>query len=354
MKLRAPQRVWTRALFVLPIGALVVALFVWRGPSWKSVGDAFTIVRWEWVFAAIGLNLLSVLVRSLAWQTVIRQALPPPRPRFLLVFSAFSVGLFANAVLPGRIGELARVAVLTRKLPGRRGAWATLVGTVFAHRVFDLVPVLLLIVYVLLTAKIPHWAITSLAVFVAIGVGLFAFALANARRHHRGVDLEMLGPVRRLVAMGREGLGVLRAPGPALLAVGFQCLGWLCQLLAVHTAMRAFHIHAPLPAAGLVLLLMNIATIFPLWPGNVGLLQQAIALPLLSYGVSYGRGIAYGIGLQAIEASVGIGFGLLFLAREGLSYTMLKVMPDATQAEVPTEAEPLEEGEPGARARVPG
>jgi hypothetical protein len=37
--------------------------------------------------------------------------------------------------------------------------------------------------------------------------------------------------------------------------------------------MRAFHIHAALPAAGLVLLLMNVATIFPLWPGNVGLVQ---------------------------------------------------------------------------------
>ena len=49
----------------------------------------------------------------------------------------------ANATLPGRVGELARVAVLARKLPGRRGAFATLVGTVFAHRVFDLVPTVL-------------------------------------------------------------------------------------------------------------------------------------------------------------------------------------------------------------------
>src|SRR5438270_2462482 len=240
LKLRPPQRAWVRALFVLPLGAAVVALFVWRGPSWKSVGDAFTVVRWEWVFAAIGLNLLSVLVRAFAWQTVIRQAMPSPRPRFLLVFSAFSVGLFANAVLPGRIGELARVAVLTRKLPVRKGAWATLVGTVFAHRVFDLVPVLLLIVYVLLTAKIPHWAITSLAVFVGVGAALFAFALASAGRHHLSVDLEVLGPVRRLLAMARQGLGVMRAPAPALLAVTFQCLGWLCQLFAVYTAMRAF------------------------------------------------------------------------------------------------------------------
>jgi len=355
MKLRAPQKAWTRALGVAVLGGAMVALFVWRGPSWTAVGDAFAAVQWEWVAAAIGFNLLSVLVRAFAWQTVIWQAIPPPRPRFPLVFSAFSVGLFANAVLPGRIGELARVAVLNRKMPGRPGAWATLVGTVFGHRVFDLVPVMLLIGYVLLTAKIPHWAITSLGIFVAVGIALFAFALASARRHHRHVDLELLGPVRRLVAMARQGLGVLRAPAAALLAISFQCLGWLLQLLAVYTAMRAFGIHAPLAAAGLVLLLMNVATIFPLWPGNVGLVQAAIALPLLSYGVSYGRGVAYGIGLQAIEASVGVGVGLLFLAREGLSYTMLKVMPDAAQAEpANAEPEPLEEDEAGARARVPG
>ena len=66
--------------------------------------------------------------------------------------------------------------------------------------------------------------------------------------------------------------------------------------------MRAFDIHEPLPAAALVLLLMNIATIFPLWPGNIGLVQAAVALPLVSYGVAYARGFAFGIGLQAIEA----------------------------------------------------
>jgi hypothetical protein len=98
--------------------------------------------------------------------------------------------------------------------------------------------------------------------------------------------------------------------------------------------MRAFDIHAPLPAAGLVLLLMNVATVFPLWPGNVGLLQVAIATPIAtSYGVAYAHGVAYGFGLQAIEASVGIGVGLVFLAREGLSFAMLRVMPSAAQAE---------------------
>jgi uncharacterized membrane protein YbhN (UPF0104 family) len=272
---------------------------------------------------------------------VIVQAMPPPHPSFPLVFSAFSVGLFANAVLPGRIGELARVAVLTRKLRlgGRgNGTWAALVGTVFAHRLFDLVPTVGLIVYVLFTAKIPHWAITSLVIVGAISFGLFAFAFASARHHHRSV-VEGLGPVRKLVEMARHGLGVLHRPGPAAVAAFFQCFGWLCQFFAVYTAMRAFHIHSPLPAAGLVLLLMNVATLFPLWPGNIGLLQAAIALPLRSYGVPTAQGIAFGFGLQAIEASVGVGVGLMFLAREGLSFAMLRRMPGASQAEVPLEQE---------------
>ena len=358
MKLRFPTSPLVRGAIVVLGGCAAGALLFWRGPDWGTVGHAFDRVRWEWVVVAIGLNLVSVVARAIAWRTVIVQAMPPPHPRFSLVFSAFSVGLFANAVLPGRIGELARVAVLTRKLRLQwraNGTWAALVGTVFAHRLFDLVPTVGLILYVLLTAKIPHWAISSLVVVSVIGFGLFAFAFASARHQSQSV-LDGLGPARRVVEMARHGLGVLHRPGPAAVAAFFQCCGWLCQLFAVFTAMRAFHIHSPLPAAGLVLLLMNVATLFPLWPGNIGLLQAAIALPLASYGVPAGKAIAYGFGLQAIEASVGVGVGMIFLAREGLSFAMLRSMPDAAEAEAPQdEAEAsADQGEPRARARVPG
>jgi hypothetical protein len=338
---------------VLPAFAATVALLVWRGPEWGLVVDAFRLVKWEWIVAAVALNLLSVLARAGAWHRVIEQAMPPPRPSFRMVFSAFSIGLFANAILPGRIGELARVAVLTRHQQRRADAWATLVGTVFAHRVFDLFPMLILIGWVLLTAKIPHWALTSILIFAAVGFGLFAFALASARRHHRSV-LEERGQVRRLVTMARHGLGVMRAPLPAATAILLQCVGWTCQLLAVWATMRAFDIHVPLPAAGLVLVLMNVAMLFPLWPGNIGLVQAAVALPLVSYGVPYAKGFAFGIGLQAVEMSVGVGVGLLFLAREGLSYAMLKRMPGADQAEVRSKVEDEEaaEEQPRARARV--
>jgi glycosyltransferase 2 family protein len=340
-----------RLLVPLPLLAVAASLVWWRGPDWGVVQNAFTVVRWPWVVAAVGLNLLSVVVRAVAWNTVIKQAIPAPRPGFRLVVSAFCVGLFANAVLPGRVGELGRVAVLARRMPGRKGVWPTLIGSVFAHRMFDLFPTITLVVWVVFAAKLPHWALMTLVVVLGIGLSLFAFALMSARSHHVHA-LDELGRVRLLVVRARAGLAVMRAPLPAATAAFFQFTGWVCQLLAVWAAMHAFRIYQPLAAAGLVLVLMNVTTVFPFWPGNVGLVQAAIAVSLSQYGVAYGRGFAYGIGLQAIEASVGVGIGTLFLAREGLTYGTLKQMeskePKGDEA-VPVEDAAEEAGHAGAR-----
>jgi uncharacterized protein (TIRG00374 family) len=348
---------WTRAGIALAFVCGVGAMLWWHGPHWADFKDAFTSVQWEWVAAAVGFNLFSIAARAFAWDAVIRSAMPPPHPRFPLVFAAFCVGLLANAVLPGRVGELARVGVLTRRLNGRRkGLWPLLVGTVFAHRVFDLVPVVLLVVFVLTTADIPGWAFTSLVIVLSIGVGLFLFAFASARHYHK-TRIEGTSSVRRIVTMARLGLGVMRSPGAAALAIFGQCIGWMFQLLAVWSAMRAFDIHESLSAAAVVLLLMNVATIIPLWPGNVGLVQVAVATPLVRYGVPYGKGVAFGFGLQAIEASVGVGIGLIFLGREGLSFARLREMPGAVTADDEESAEETEEETPDREhegARVPG
>jgi uncharacterized membrane protein YbhN (UPF0104 family) len=327
--------------------AVAAALLWWRGPNWHAVGNSFSSVVWWWVAAAIGLNLLSVIARAACWNTTIKQAMPVGRPGFLLVFSAFCVGLLANAVIPGRVGELARVFVLARRLPKRQRATAILIGSVIAHRMFDLFPVILLVGWVLLTAALPHWAIDSLIAVLSAGLAAFAFAWLGARRSH-GPVLEELGSIRSLLAQARIGLGVMRAPLPAAIAAAYQSLGWLCQLFAVWAGMRAFGIHQPFAVSGVVLVLMNVATIFPLWPGNVGLLQAAIALPLRQYGVPYAKGFAFGIGLQAIEASVGVGIGLIFLAREGISFATLREMPkDAAEMQATDDLE-------HARASLPG
>ena len=232
-----------------------------------------------------------------------------------------------------------------------RGAWATLVGTVFAHRVFDLVPVLGLIVYVLFTAKIPQWAVTSLIVVCIVGVGLLMFAFASAKQHDRS-PLDGLGAARRLVTMARYGLGVMKSPLALAEAVFFQTLGWTipapCGLDG-----DAGVPHPPRPSGGGARAgAHEHRDDLPAVAGQRRAAPGGGRVPLGQYGVSYARGFAFAIGLQAIEASVGVGAGLFFLAREGLSFAMLKRMPDAAQAEVPEEEQDASDrsaGEPERR-----
>jgi uncharacterized protein (TIRG00374 family) len=336
-----------RLLVPFVLFAVAISLIWWRGPDWHLVRDTFASVSWPWIVLAVFLNLCSVVVRAAAWNTVIREAVTAPRPGFRLVFSAFCVGLFANATLPGRVGELGRVAVLARRMPGRKGIFATLVGTVFAHRMFDLLPTTVLVIWVLSSAKLPHWAVTTIIVVLGIGVALFAFAVVGARGQPGTMLDEGIGRMRELIVRARVGLAVMRRPLPAAIAAAFQFMGWVFQLLAVYAAMRGFRIYEPLIAAGLVLLMMNVVTVLPFWPGNVGLVQAAVAVSLAQYGVRYAKGFAFGIGLQLIEASVGIGIGTIFLAREGLSFATLRDIEteDAQEPEDDEEAE-----EPAARA----
>ena len=101
--------------------AVAISLIWWRGPDWTLVRDAFTVVRWRWVVVAIGLNLLSVRRPRARLEHGDPQAMPPPHPRFRLVFSAFCGRALRERRAARAVGELARVAVLARRMPRREG-----------------------------------------------------------------------------------------------------------------------------------------------------------------------------------------------------------------------------------------
>jgi len=73
---RPPRTTWGRLALILPAFGAMIGLFIWRGPDWNLVADAFRFVAWQWVVAAIALNLLSVLARAGAWERVIESSPP--------------------------------------------------------------------------------------------------------------------------------------------------------------------------------------------------------------------------------------------------------------------------------------
>jgi uncharacterized membrane protein YbhN (UPF0104 family) len=305
----------------------IVALLVFHGPNWGQVGDALAGMSWGWAAAAVFLNFVSCLARAMSWDNVIKEAIARPHPRLVDVISAFFVGILANSVLPGRVGEVARVGVLMRRMPerDRPGLWPAMIGSVLAHRILEVFPSIALIIWVLIYAHIQPAARTALWAVAGVGVAFVAVGVALARRHEQG-GADVKGRFGALLARLREGLGILRRPIPSLISAGWQTVAWLLQLGAVYVTLLAFNIHLPLIAAAAVLAVMNVALVLPLWPGNLGVLQAAIAIPLVAYGVPASVAIAYGLALQAIESSVGYSAGIACLFREGLSFGRLRAM----------------------------
>ena len=88
----------------------------------------------------------------------------------------------------------------------------------------------------------------------------------------------------------------------------------------IWAALEAFGIHVGLAGAGLVFVSSTIVQVFPFWPGNLGIFQLGVAAPLVNaYAISTTSAVAFSVGLRLVEGLLGVGLGLVFLAREGLS-----------------------------------
>jgi phosphatidylinositol alpha-mannosyltransferase len=106
---------------------------------------------------------------------------------------------------------------------------------------------------------------------------------------------------------------------------------WGAQLVGIYCALRAFGLEVVgWSGAGLLLVTVTVAQIFPILPGNVGVFQAAVVVPIThSYPVSSASALAFAVGLQATEIVVGVVIGFLFLMVEGVSFRQLRMEAEA-------------------------
>jgi uncharacterized membrane protein YbhN (UPF0104 family) len=125
-----------------------------------------------------------------------------------------------------------------------------------------------------------------------------------------------------------RGQAIFRFPARASLATVAGLLSWIAQILGILWTFRAFGIELGLGAAALVFFTSTLIQLFPVVPANVGVFQLAVVFPLnATYGVDPTRALSFAIGLQLIEALLGVGLGFLFLSREGLSLAEARRLP---------------------------
>jgi uncharacterized membrane protein YbhN (UPF0104 family) len=281
-------------------------------------------IVWGWIAASLLLNLASVAGKAIVWKCAL-DALPGHRSvRYRHVVPALFIGFLLNTVLFARVGELARVAVLARRqrLAGESIPATTIGGTAVAEQLVLGVALALSVVALAPVLHLPHMVWQLVIAFVAVLAAASGALMVIMRRGHGRLS----GLLRGLA----QGQALFSQPRATTVALAAGVMSWAAQIAGIWAALEAFHIHVGLAGAGLVFVSSTIVQIFPFWPGNLGIFQLGVAGPLVSaYGISTTSAVAFSVGLQMVEGLLGVGLGLVFLAREGLSLSGARQLASA-------------------------
>src|SRR5262249_19058354 len=132
---RASRRDALRNTIRLTIGIAVSLACLWfatRGTDWDAVGHVLGSARMPWVRASASSSLLAILLRARRWRLLLRPVAAVP---LAPAFSATAIGFAATSVLPLRLGEVIRPAVLARRVGF---AISPALATVLLALLFDL------------------------------------------------------------------------------------------------------------------------------------------------------------------------------------------------------------------------
>ncbi|HWW67456.1 MAG TPA: lysylphosphatidylglycerol synthase transmembrane domain-containing protein [Solirubrobacterales bacterium] len=283
----------------------------------RAFFDHLADIHWAPFAVALALLLAMQLARAWAWRNVLHAAYPDRRISFLQLGAAYLAGAGINAVVPAHAGDVTKVFLVKRQIPG--SSYPAVTSSFLVQSVFDTLAGLLVLFYAssqgLLPSlpELPHlpafeisfWAnhprtlaIVTAVLLIAIAVGIYYLA------HH----------VRRFWARVRQGLVILAQPRRYLReVVAWQGIGWLCRFAAFWFFLEAFGIGGSIANVMLVMSVQAIANIIPITPGGAGA-QQALLVATLA-GPSRTAVLSFSVGTQIAMAvwSVVLGFAAILL-----------------------------------------
>ncbi len=311
--------------------------------GFHKIGHALVTARPGWVALALVLMASSLVLRSISWHQTLRAALPETHIPWPAVTRATMIGVMTSAVFPGRLGEPARVVVLSRRLEGPNRRLVPVVGgTVFSQTLINLLALAVLAAVTFTSVPLLSGHPAGIATALAVPLLICALVVAGPRllalgqRSRSRRVSAAAGALARMLALARQGLVVFARPRYGFTAVANQLLAWALQWLACYMVVLALGLQhqASLAAAAAILLAVNVSAILPATPSNLGVFQAACLVVLAAYGVGGGAALAYGIILQAVEVVTALALGIPALLREGLTWQDIR-----TEAESELEQE---------------
>ena len=309
--------------FCLSAACLWIAF---RAVDWSALVVSLRGGNYWWLLAYPVLGVALNLVRAEIWRILLAK-----RAQRTETFWAYSVGFLVNNVLPFRLGEAARVAVLSvrRSIPV-----AEVVAAVALERVLDLVSLVAILAAVvpLVTraVDVQRAALWTGATSAVVVLSVIIVILARRRLDRVVVMAAAWMPARYRASLpGRwrelsDGLAIIGRPRLAVAVGGGAALVWTLTIILQWCVLLAFQPAARLIDAATFVAVVSVAAAVPAAPGAVGVYQwvgqqalaapfsarytptSALAIALVSHAASYVFSSALGaIGLWYFGISFG-------------------------------------------------
>jgi uncharacterized membrane protein YbhN (UPF0104 family) len=310
------SRAYLPTRYLLACGVAMVAVLALAtapqllGPQVQKSIDGLGAANSGWLWWAGASFAVALTSAAFAWRAALR--LCGAGLTRTDACARYGVGSLVNMLTPARIGDVVRIALFARALPGRDRIWTTggACAAVGAARALALG---VLLVVASAVGALPLWPLGLVAAVVGA-----AAAVSVVTRKWRPA-----GHVAHVLDAFRE-LG--RRPTASAPLLAWILLATAARVVGAAGCAAALGVDRPLEAALLIVPTIDLAGIFPLTPGNVGLASGAIAITLKGIGLDLTTALSVGIALHAVETLAGIAFGLaslLWLASGALEGTRL-------------------------------
>lgn len=310
--------------------ATVAALAILAGALWQLDWGTFrslaTTDAWLLVALAAVLHLLTVPLKAAAWLVTLRGVVEGGRRLpITVVLSPVMVGALVNIVLAGRLGDAARVLLAGSRLQaiGRPAPVPVVLGSAVTESLVSTATWVGLVGLAGLFLPLPPAVWIAIAVFgglwsLLVVASVRGWAAGPGRTGGDGPVGRVRVGLRRLWTSVTDGHRSLSRADQLVPLVVLSVGGWAAQLVSTYVLLQAFGIDGGWAAATLVLVSVSVAQTLPLLPGNVGVFQAAVALPLVaSFGVPAATALAVGVVMQLVQSAPVAVAGAVALSREG-------------------------------------
>jgi len=289
----------------------------------RVFGEELAGVGWLALAIALALHFLKILVRTIAWRNILRASYPDEDVPWPPVFGAYVAGVGINSIVPGRGGDLVKIYLVHRSIPGT--TYTTLASTLVTETLLDIVFALALFLWALTQGVLPslhvlpdissfdwRWLVASskagAVVFAVVTTGAIVLVWW-ASRH-----------VENFKQRVGAGFAILRDRKRYLREVAsWQTLSWMLRIASLYFFLVAFHVTATVHNALLAQVVDSISTLLPFSPGGAGT-KQGFLVYVLDGQAPTSRLLAFSVGQYVAVTIFNVALGAIAI------YMMLRTL----------------------------